>query len=214
MKCSFIIVILFFSCSFIYSQGFEFSEYVDLDTDTLVTAAVEQTITYDSPYTEIVIIAKDSGTTPVLPPWFNSVMNGLHTFFYNGTFGKFDYQNIVLKTSENEAFLFPETYDIPGTGCESIHKYSNMVDVIVQADAIYDFDTLDFDHDNIVPVHFCSIGPYDAGISGYCYSIITQDLGTGGQYIKGPIVQQTGGSAESSFRGIFYHESGHTFFIS
>ncbi len=122
MKKFIITAILFLFCSFTYSQDFEFSEYVD-ESESIVVPEIEDAISRSTSYTEIVIIAKDSGTTPVLPAWFTPAMNGLQVFFAQGTFGNFDYQNIVLKASENEAFLFPETYitNWPGN-CWHVHS--------------------------------------------------------------------------------------------
>lgn len=86
-----------------------------------------------------------------------------------------------------------------------------MINVIQQADAIYDFSQYDYNGDNIVPVHFTSIGPKSGGVSGNCLTVTTNDWGNGA-YIKVQVVQQTRGSGEEVFKGVYYHESGHTFF--
>jgi M6 family metalloprotease-like protein len=87
-----------------------------------------------------------------------------------------------------------------------------MIDVIEQADAIYDFSLLDFNNDNIVPVHFTSIGPKSGGVSGFCLEVTTNDIGVGGGNVKVRVVQQTRGSGADVFKGVYTHESGHTFF--
>ncbi len=55
-----------------------------------------------------------------------------------------------------------------------------MIDVIEQADAIYDFSELDFNGDNIVPVHFCSIRSLwktvQTTLDGLLSKITLQDL--------------------------------------
>lgn len=213
MKIFLMTAILLFTGSKIYPQSLEFSCWTD-ETESIVVPEVQDAINSNSTYNEVVIIAKDYGTNPQLPAWFDEIINGLRVFFSDGTFGNFIFNAQVLKADEilNYAFIFPEPYVPPFLGgCEHVHKISNMINVIQQADAIYDFSQYDYNGDNIVPVHFTSIGPKSGGVSGNCLTVTTNDWGNGA-YIKVQVVQQTRGSGEEVFKGVYYHESGHTFF--
>lgn len=205
-------LILFFNGSHIHSQSLEFSCWTE-ESESIVLPEVQDAINSHSTYNEVVIIAKDYGTSPQLPMWFDEVINGLPVFFSEGTFGNFIFNAEVLKADEilNHAFIFPEPYEPFHYNCWHVHKRENMIAVIQQADAIYDFSQYDYNGDNIVPVHFTSIGPLSGGVSLNCLEVTTNDWGNGA-YIKVQVVQQTRGSGEEVFRGVYYHESGHTFF--
>jgi M6 family metalloprotease-like protein len=212
MKNLLFILILIFTGSYIYSQSLEFSCWTD-ESESIVVPEVQDAINSSSTYNEVVIIAKDYGTSPQLPAWFDEIINGLPVFFSDGTFGNFIFNAEVLKADEilNYAFIFPEPYEPYHYNCWHVHKRENMIDVIQQADAIYDFSLYDYNGDNIVPVHFASIGLKSGGVSGNCLTVTTNDWGNGA-YIEVQVVQQTRGSGEEVFRGVYYHESGHTFF--
>lgn len=141
MKIFLMTAILLFTGSKIYPQSLEFSCWTD-ETESIVVPEVQDAINSNSTYNEVVIIAKDYGTNPQLPAWFDEIINGLRVFFSDGTFGNFIFNAQVLKADEilNYAFIFPEPYVPPFLGgCEHVHKISNMINVIQQADAIYDF---------------------------------------------------------------------------
>jgi M6 family metalloprotease-like protein len=212
MKILLITAILLFTGFKIYPQSLEFSCWTD-ESESIVLPEVQDAIANSSTYNEVTIIAKDYGTSPQLPPWYDEVINALPIFFSDGTFGNFNFNAVVLKADEvlNHAFIFPEPYEPWHYNCWHVHKRENMINVIQQADAIYNFSLYDYNGDNIVPVHFTSIGPKGGGVSGNCLEVITNDWGNGA-YIRVQVVQQTRGSGEETFRGVYFHESGHTFF--
>ena len=175
----------------------------------------QDAISNSSTYNEVVIIAMDYGQNPQLPPWFDEIINALPIFFSDATFGNFIFNAEVLKADENLnlSFIFPEPYVPPfSNDCWHVHSETNMLSVIEDADEIYNFRTYDYNGDNIVPIHFASIGPKSGGVSApYCITYITNDIGVNGEYVTVKVVQQTRGSGENVFRGVYYHESGHTF---
>ncbi len=184
-----------------------FTESSESSSFRTVRAEVDNAILSESTFFEVVIFAVDKDSPTQLPGWFYPLFDELPVFFWEATFNKFEYQPIVLTKDSQTAFEMPTPYvtTFPG-GCEHVHLKSNMENVLQQADNIYDFSLFDFNGDGKVYVHFTSLGPRGGGVSGTCLTYNSVDN------VQVIVYQQSRGSNEDIYRGVFFHESGHTFF--
>ena len=207
-----IILILVLLTSIVFAQDNNFSCYYDTLMPNETLSKIEQAIKERTTYREVIILAKDYGSTNTIPGWFNNILTQLPTFFADATFNNFMF-SFDLITDNGAAFIMPQPYNITFNGtCEHVHKESNVQFVIEEADGIWDFNEFDYDHDGYVDVHFVSIGSFSGGVGNTCWTFLTNDLDPYGNRIRVRITKQTRGSGEDVLKNVFYHESGHKFF--
>lgn len=168
---------------------------------------------------ELVVVAIDSCSysQSELPGWFNQNYTKVHDFFDAATFGNFNYAINWLTKDATHAFIMPRS-NIPkfDASCEHVHSQANVLAVLSQADALYDFNNYDYDNDGYIDVHFTSIniiGSHNGGVTGCALcSYTTNDTNNSGNHIILRVNRQTRGFNESSYFGVFFHESGHSVF--
>lgn len=213
------IMILILINQFNYSQDYRINDYVD-PTFHLTSQFPSSSGTGEpTVIREALIIAVDQdANSTLLPAWFNPLMGGIGNFFYASTFGRFEYIVDVIRLDADNAFRMPifRPEDEFFTGdCEHVHYIANMIDVINQADVLYDFNNYDYDSDGIVELHFASLGSPRGGAVGFCLTHTITDISQStGNPIQVTVAIQTRGSYEDEnrFKDVFYHEVGHNQF--
>lgn len=171
---------------------------------------------------EVVIVAIDncSYDQSLIPEWFNQNYAKVHEFFATATFDNFNYAVDWLTKDTTHAFIMPNP-NIPkfDGSCEHVHSLANIRGVLADVDNIYDFNDYDYDNDGTVSVHFTSINinvgtTHNGGITGVtCFTYISKDISRSkGTPIIIHVDRQTRGYDSRSYFGVFFHESGHSFF--
>lgn len=156
---------------------------------------------------QVIIVAKDYDSDPTLDPLFDDVMAKLSLFFSHSTLGKYNFTPIVLKDDGVRAYIMPTPYTPFGDGCQEnghVHKKSNIINVLQQADIDHDFSQ--WAVNGQVKVHFVSIGGGSGGIANCSITYASNDGVT-------VIVDcQSRGINEKILFNVFCHESGHYYF--
>jgi len=212
MKKLLIIISLFLINSTLFAQfASTINCYDEVTANNVSYTNIQTAITSSTPYDEVIIIARDSGATPTIPAWFTNIINDAPVYYSKATFGNLDY-NIHLLTDGTDAFSFAFGDTVLwSAGWDHVHSQRNVFDVLTQADAIYDYKDFDFDGDDIVRIHFMSIGPKSGGVGQDTWTYTSADSGTAG-LIDVVVKAQTRAPSPSLFENAFYHETGHDLF--
>ncbi len=177
-----------------------------------------QSITSVIPLSEVIIVAKDYGSTPDLPPWFDPVVADLPNYFSQATFGNYSYSATVLKDDNVRAYIMPTPYNPltqsdPTNPCAEnghVFKQSNILNVLQQADADHNFANYAVTSDTVI-VHFVSVEGITNRGTVCSVEYISNDL-KNGKHVIVRVESETSGVDRRNFYNVFVHESGHHFF--
>ena len=170
---------------------------------------------------EVVIFAVDFGeTSKAIEPWFYDYMNSfVPGFFEASTAENYTISVDILEAPGGLGYEMPVYHEPTWDGCYGagddvghVHLQSNILDVLNQADADYNFGLYDYNGDGVVNVHFISLAKIPGTGSGgiLCStSYISSDY-VGGNPIEVRVVRETRGSSASKLKSIYLHESGHS----